>query len=181
MNFWVQWVVGFWKLLLTIIHQPTVVPQGQIKVLKKREVADMPEKLGYTLSLQAPGASDVLERRLYVTLNGGTPEPHFLAPTATQYEILVDDGDQVHVELIDVDRKGNASEPAIFEFKAIDDIPPPKPGELHVVSKREVEEPEPPPAPPAPEPTPEPPPAPPAPEPTPEPPPAPPAEPTPPV
>lgn len=93
--------------------------------------------LFYAVSAAAPTDSDVVSRRLAVTVNGEAREPvDFTADATTLGEIGVADGDVVTVTLVDIDDAGNESSPATLEFTAADTIPPAAP-ELGVTLVRE--------------------------------------------
>ncbi len=113
---------------------------GRVSLYSKREV-DM-AKFGLKFSLPAPGASDVAERELTMTVNGGDP------PTVKTYpgdalvteELVFDADDNVSLTLVDIDGSGNRSQPSAgFTLTVTDDVPPPQPGELGVAEKRQVD------------------------------------------
>jgi 3-dehydroquinate synthase class II len=88
--------------------------------------------LVYAVSAAAPVDSDVVERRLTIEVDG-VVEMRTLPPSATELgEIKVARDAEVLLALVDADGSGNVSEPATFEFVAVDTIPPAKPGEFGV-------------------------------------------------
>jgi hypothetical protein len=92
----------------------------------------------YAVSAAPVVDADVVARRLSVTVNGEAREPADFAADATSFgELGFADDDAVVLTLVDIDDAGNASEPAVFEFTALDTIPPAKPGEFGVTLLRE--------------------------------------------
>jgi hypothetical protein len=93
--------------------------------------------LFYTVSAAAPTDSDVVSRRLAVTVNGVARDSVEFGPTATTFgEFGVTEGDTVTVTLVDIDDAGNESAPASLEFTAADTLPPATP-DLGVTLVRE--------------------------------------------
>jgi hypothetical protein len=94
--------------------------------------------LVYGVSAAAPVDSDVVERRLTVDVVDGEPvTTTFSGDTTDLGEIKVERDAEVTLSLVDVDGSGNASEPATFEFVALDTIPPATPGEFGVTLLRQ--------------------------------------------
>jgi hypothetical protein len=94
--------------------------------------------LVYSVSAAAPIDNDVVERRLTVDVVGSEPTTTTFPGDATDLgEIKVEQGATVTLSLVDVDDAGNPSEPAVFEFTAVDTIAPAKPGEFGVTLVRE--------------------------------------------
>lgn len=86
--------------------------------------------LQYTLTLPAPGASDVVKRTL--TVNGNATE----ITDVTQAEVSGfegNDGDTVSVSLADTDDAGNVSPTHNQTFTLTDTIPPSEPGDIGLV------------------------------------------------
>jgi hypothetical protein len=102
----------------------------RLRVRLIRQENDM--ALVYAVSAAAPVDSDVVERRLTIEVDG-VVEMRTLPPSATELgEIKVARDAEVLLALVDADGSGNVSEPATFEFVAVDTIPPAKPGEFGV-------------------------------------------------
>src|SRR5262245_29555812 len=83
--------------------------------------------------LPAPGASDVAQREVTCTVNGGDPPLVRTYPeaTLTTDEWIFNADDQVSVSLVDVDEHNNRSQPsAAFVFTVVDDVAPPAPGQV---------------------------------------------------
>jgi hypothetical protein len=92
----------------------------------------------YSVSAAPAVDADVVSRRLTVTVNGEARESSDFSADATSFgELAVSDNDAVVLTLVDIDDAGNVSEPAVFEFVAVDTIPPAKPGEFGVSLVRE--------------------------------------------
>lgn len=82
--------------------------------------------------------SDVVERRLSVSVNGEVRSNAPYAPETTTFgELSFSDNDSVVLTLVDVDDAGNVSSPATLEFVALDTVAPSQPGELGVAFMRE--------------------------------------------
>ncbi len=97
---------------------------------------------GIKFALPPAGASDVNQRELTVTVNGGDPPlaRTYPGPVTESDEWVFNDADHLTVVLVDVDGKGNRSQPSsAFNYDVIDDVAPPQPGELAVSSKRQID------------------------------------------
>lgn len=82
---------------------------------------------------------DVVARRLSITIDGVQVDvADWPADSTSLGEVTVPQGSNVVLTLVDVDDAGNASEPAVVEFTAVDTIPPAKPGEFGVSVLREI-------------------------------------------
>ena len=82
--------------------------------------------------------TDVVERRLTVTVNGEVSQNTTNSSDTTSFgEFSFSENDNVVLTLVDVDDVGNVSSPAVLEFAAADTIPPAKPGEFGVTLVRE--------------------------------------------
>lgn len=85
--------------------------------------------LVYEITCAAPVDADVMERRFTILVNGELISSEvFEASTVSFGEKVFTQGDNVVLNLVDVDDVGNVSEPAIVEFVANDTIPPSAPG-----------------------------------------------------
>lgn len=92
----------------------------------KKEEASM---LVYSVEIDPPGASDVEKRRLSVVVDGVEERQVDLPATCVKVGGLkFHEGCDVHLTLWDIDRSGNVSPPAVYNFKAKDTIAPPAPG-----------------------------------------------------
>lgn len=101
---------------------------------------------GITFALPAPGASDVAQRELSLTVNGGDPPqvrtyPSSAAtPALLSDEWVLADNDRVVATLVDIDGHGNRSgSSAALTFTVLDDVAPPPPGVLGVAAKRQID------------------------------------------
>ena len=97
---------------------------------------------GITFAFPAAGASDVAQRELTVTVNGGDPPltRTYPAPADKSDEWVFSDGDSLVATLIDIDGHGNRSQPsAAFSYSVVDDVAPPAPGALGVSDKRQID------------------------------------------
>lgn len=93
--------------------------------------------LVYEITCAPPVDADVTERRLTVTVNGEVFSTDVYGGSVVSFgEKAFKQGDNVVLNLVDVDDVGNVSEPAIVEFVANDTIPPSVPG-LSVALVRE--------------------------------------------
>lgn len=96
------------------------------------------EMLVYSVTAGPAVDSDVVTRRLTVTVNGEVVSSSDHPGEATSFgEIAVSQDSNVVVSLVDVDDSGNESVPSAFEFTAKDTIPPSQPGSLGVTLVRE--------------------------------------------
>lgn len=87
--------------------------------------------LVYEVTCAAPVDADVVERRFTVSVNGEVVSTDvFEGSTVSLGEKVFKQGDNVVLNLVDVDDVGNVSEPAVVEFVANDTIPPSVPGLL---------------------------------------------------
>lgn len=103
----------------------------------------MADVLVYKISVGPVVDADVVERQLFVALNGRTDvaATKVFPPEATDLgELRVPQGENVLLTLVDVDDAGNRSEPAVLEFVAEDTIPPAAPGALGVTLVAETHE-----------------------------------------
>ena len=101
----------------------------------------MADKLTYRVSVAPSVDGDVVTRRLSVTV-GGADSPREVRdyePSATELgDVIVDEGEAVVLQLVDIDNAGNQSEPAVLEFVAQDTIAPAQPGALGVTLVAEI-------------------------------------------
>ena len=94
--------------------------------------------LVYTVTSGPTVDSDVVTRRLLVTVNGEVVSTVDHPKDATAFgEIKVEQDANVVVTLVDIDDAGNESQPAYLEFVAKDEIAPAQPGSLGVTLVRE--------------------------------------------
>lgn len=94
--------------------------------------------LVYEITCAAPVDSDVIERRLTVTVNGNIVSTDSYSATSINLgEKSFNQGDNVILSLVDVDDVGNVSSPATVEFVAADTLPPSMPS-IGVTLIREV-------------------------------------------
>lgn len=87
--------------------------------------------LRFKLVLPAPGAADVVSRKLDVAIGTADAVSVELAGDVLESaEYSGEDNSPVSGWLIDVDDAGNQSEPREFSFVLVDTLPPPQPGEI---------------------------------------------------
>jgi hypothetical protein len=85
--------------------------------------------LVYEVTCASPVDTDVVERRLTVTVNGVSVATDVYAGDVTNLgERTFVQGDIVSLSFVDVDDVGNVSDPAVVEFVANDTIAPSVPG-----------------------------------------------------
>ena len=90
--------------------------------------------LRFKLVLPAPGASDVVNRKLTLQIGSAEPESLQLPGDAVEsQEFEGQDNDTVSGQLVDVDDAGNESEARTFSFVLVDTLAPPQPGEIGLV------------------------------------------------
>lgn len=94
--------------------------------LRKKNMADL---LTYTVTAGPVTDADVVTRTVTVTINGETSDSRdYAADTLTFAPLVVSEGDNVVMTLVDTDNAGNPSAPAVVEFVAADTLPPSQPG-----------------------------------------------------
>ena len=112
---------------------------------------------GFKVVLPPPGASDVTQRELTITVNGGDPPlvKVYAGDALLTDELVFNADDKLVMTLVDIDGHANRSPAsAAFSYAVIDDVPPPQPGALGVQDKRQIDTPTPPAPVPPPAPTP---------------------------
>lgn len=113
--------------------QPFYFRSKYVRTIKKGQTMG----LVYEVTCAAPVDADVVERRLTISVNGEVVSTEeYEGSTVSFGEKVFQQGDNVVLNLVDVDDVGNVSEPAIVEFVANDTIPPSVPG-LSVALVRE--------------------------------------------
>jgi hypothetical protein len=109
-----------------------------IKFISKTKGGVMANIMVYGLTAGSAGSTDVIERRLTVTVNGEVVENRTYAGDIVDLgELKVAQDADVSLALVDVDDVGNVSSPAIYVFKATDSVAPPVPGSFGVNIIRE--------------------------------------------
>lgn len=89
----------------------------------------MADILTYTVTAGPATDSDVVSRTVTVSINGEAPDiQKYPANTLTFSPLVVSEGDNVVMTLVDTDNAGNPSAPAVVEFVAADTLPPSQPG-----------------------------------------------------
>ena len=92
------------------------------------------QMLRFKLILPAPGASDVVTRKLSIQVGNGDPQNFALPGDALEtQEFEGEDNAAVSGQLVDVDDAGNESEPRDYFFLLVDTLAPPQPGEIGLV------------------------------------------------
>lgn len=111
----------------------------KVKFLYKKKGGDnMPNEMVYGVSAGVAGASDVVERRMTVEVDGVTVETKTFAGDVVDLgELKVAQNASVVLTLVDVDDAGNVSSPATCSFTATDTVVPPVPGGFGVSVLRE--------------------------------------------
>jgi hypothetical protein len=109
-----------------------------VKFVSKTKGGIMANIMVYGVTAGSAGASDVVERRLTVTVNSEVVENRTYAGDVVDLgELKVAQDADVSLALVDVDDVGNISSPATYVFKATDSIAPPVPGSFGVNIIRE--------------------------------------------
>jgi len=109
-----------------------------VKFVSKTKGGIMANIMVNGVTAGSAGASDVVERRLTVTVNSEVVENRTYAGDIVDLgELKVAQDADVSLALVDVDDVGNVSSPAIYVFKATDSIAPPVPGSFGVNIIRE--------------------------------------------
>ena len=109
-----------------------------VKFVSKTKGGIMANIMVYGVTAGSAGASDVVERRLTVTVNSEVVENRTYAGDIVDLgELKVAQDADVSLALVDVDDVGNVSSPAMYVFKATDSIAPPVPGSFGVNIIRE--------------------------------------------
>lgn len=103
------------------------------KIRKGKKMA-----LIYEITVGPPVDGDTTERKLTVEVNNKViHEQKYFYATENFGEFSFSDDDSVVISLVDIDDKGNESEPAMVAFVARDTIPPQQPNALGVKILRE--------------------------------------------
>src|SRR5262245_5526338 len=121
--------------------EPPPPPRPRRVNLAQKEELTM-SQFGIKFGLPAPGASDVAQRELTVTVNGGDPPlvRTYAGATLTTDQWIFSTGDVVSASLIDIDGSNNRSQPsAAYVFAVTDDVAPPAPGQLGVAEKVQID------------------------------------------
>lgn len=101
-------------------RRPLRVRIGSIKELAM-------DRFQYTFVLPALGATDVVKREIFVTING-VQEKHEVAADVTEWNFIFDEGAAVSMYLVDIDNADNHSANGeLLEFTVTDTVPPPAP------------------------------------------------------
>lgn len=80
------------------------------------------------VNLTAPKAADVKSRELTYTIDGTSHTTSLNPANDPPFTFLAPEGSQITGSVVDVDDKGNRSEPSeVTTFAAVDTFPPPKP------------------------------------------------------
>lgn len=120
------------KMNMRTIH-PVAFKIILVRTEKGNEMA-----LVYNVTAAPAVDSDVVERRLTVTVNGVEQQTSVFQSDTTSFgEVRFAQNDNVVLTLVDVDDAGNVSTPAVLDFVATDTIPPSAPGSLGVALVRE--------------------------------------------
>jgi hypothetical protein len=128
--------------VIQLLERLVVLASAILKVLRLRKpgmvfIRIYSEEGGvmkFKLVLPAPGAADVVSRKLTVAIGSDTPIEASLDGSALEsLEMSAADGAIVAGSLVDVDDAGNASDPSTFSFVITDTIPPPAPGLVGLV------------------------------------------------
>ena len=94
--------------------------------------------LVYSVSAGSAVDADVTTRELTVVVNGEQVAQNTFPGSETALgEVVVPQGGNVTLTLVDIDDAGNRSQPATVEFVAADTIPPAQPGSFGVTLVRE--------------------------------------------
>lgn len=106
--------------------------------LSKNRRENMANTMVYGVVAGVAGSSDVVERRLTVTVNGTVVENRTYAGDIVDFgELRVAQDSDVVLSLVDVDDVGNVSPETTQVFKATDTVAPPAPGSFGVNLLRE--------------------------------------------
>lgn len=103
----------------------------------------MSNVLVYQVTVGPVVDSDVVERQLRVIINGDAANALVRSYPADATDLgtfSAPQNSEVILSLVDVDDAGNVSEPAYFEFDALDTLPPAKPNGFGVVLVAEKSE-----------------------------------------
>jgi hypothetical protein len=137
----------FWNnRMIVLLTELVTVAKSILKVLRLRRpglvylriVGEFQKgsdwMLRFKLLLPAPGASDVVTRKLTVAIGAAEPVTVDLPGDALESaEYSGGDNETVSGSLVDVDDAGNQSEAREFSFVLVDTLPPPQPGEIGLV------------------------------------------------
>lgn len=98
------------------------------------------DTLKYAVSVAAPTDPDVESRKFTVAVDGVAGETKVLGSNATDLGVVeVPQGSKVKLTLVDVDDANNESAPLVFEFDALDTLPPSSPTGFAVTLTGEAE------------------------------------------
>ncbi|HEY4761276.1 MAG TPA: hypothetical protein VIH42_11905 [Thermoguttaceae bacterium] len=82
--------------------------------------------------LPAVQQATIEKRILTITIMGQAPVIQEVAPDLEYVNFQSPQNGDIILELVDVDREGNRSEPRIIPFKALSRLAPPQPGDMTV-------------------------------------------------
>jgi len=125
--------------MLVLIREIVVLQLAILKALRFKKpglvflkvLSEEGDMLNFVLNLPAPGAADVVNRKLVVKIGDADAVEVELAGDALVSDSYAGEQDAaVSGTLVDVDDAGNASEPSEFAFTLADTIAPPKPGDI---------------------------------------------------
>jgi len=81
----------------------------------------------YSVSAGPVVDADVVERRVSVSVNGVVTSKSYVSETTVFDAVSVSDNENVVLTLVDVDKSGNVSEPAVVVLSGKDTVAPSKP------------------------------------------------------
>lgn len=81
----------------------------------------------YSVSAGPVVDADVVERRVSVSVNGVVTSKSYVSETTVFDVVSVSDNENVVLTLVDVDKSGNVSEPAVVVLSGKDTVAPSKP------------------------------------------------------
>ena len=138
-------ILSLLSKLLKALNELTKAIQAATKILRLKRpglvflklTKEENDMLFFTLELPAPGASDVVTRKLSVKVGSADAVSVDLAIGDAVPEFSGNDNDVVEGYLVDVDDAGNGSLPSEFSYVLTDTIAPPAPGQVGLKVTRE--------------------------------------------
>lgn len=141
---WVVWLIMYRVFLSIIKSWARYVPNpGPITAILGDANMDF-ISFEIVLPEEPPKPNDIVSGELSVAVDGGTPQVYETDAGQEKVEgLAAPQGSEVSLSFVYVDDAGNRSDtPSMLTLVLEDDVPPPSPGELGIVTTGETHEPD---------------------------------------